>query len=139
MRLTLIVVSIASLMSGCALRPRYADFVTAKTAGKEVTFVVIDADTQKPVPNARVEVSELKNRLQVTTAADGTFKLPVEKKYLEENPVFVVTLPKGFENYRVALAPPPAPVEPVVAPPEVPATEPVPAALPDAGMPASNG
>ena len=137
MRLTLLVVSIASLMSGCALRPRYADFVTAKTAGKEVTFVVTDAATHKPVPNARVEVSELKNRLQVTTAADGTFKLPVEKKYLEENPVFVVTLPRGFETYRVALAPPP--VEPVVAPAEVPAAEPVPAALPDAGVPASNG
>ncbi len=137
MRLTLIVVSIASLMSGCALRPRYADFVTPKTAGKEVTFVVTDADTHKPVPNARVEVSELRNRIQVTTAADGTFKLPVDKKYLEENPVFVVTLPKGFETYRVTLAPPPP--EPVVAPPEVPSTEPVPAAVPDAGLPASNG
>ena len=135
MRLTLLVVSVASLTSGCALRPRYADFVTPMTAGKEVTFVVTDANTNRPVPNARVEVSELRNRIQVTTAADGTFKLPVDKKYLEENPVFVVTLPRGFETYRVALAPPP-PVEPAR---EVPSTEPAPAAVPDAGMPASNG
>lgn len=144
MRLTLIVVSIASLMSGCALRPRYADFVTPKTAGKEVTFLVIDADTNKPVPNARVEVSELRSRIQVTTGPDGSFKLPVERKYLEENPVFLVTLPRGVVTYRVTLAPPPPPpppaaVEPVVAPPEAPASEPVPGSVLDAGMPASNG
>jgi hypothetical protein len=123
----------ALLISGCALRPRYADFVTPTTAGKEVTFLVTDAATHQPVPNAKIEVSELKNKLSVTTGADGTFKLPVEKKYLDENPVFLVTLPKGFEEYRVALAPLPA-----VESPDAPRGPPPPAleALPDAG---SNG
>ena len=130
MRLALFVFVVAGLISGCALRPRYADFVTPTTAGKEVTFVVTDAATKLPVPNAKIEVSELKNKLSVTTGADGTFKLPVDKKYLEENPVFVVTLPKGSAAYVVTLAP--LPVE--VGPP--------PAGLdasPDAGLPASNG
>lgn len=140
MRLILIVSSVAVLASGCALRPRYADFVTSKTEGKEVTFLVTDAVTHQPVPNAKVELSELRSRINVTTSAEGTFKVPVEKKYLDENPVFVVTLPKGFQQYQLALAPPPAPkaVQPVEAPPVAP---PAPAieAAPDAGLPASNG
>lgn len=143
MRLTVIVSCVALLISGCALRPRYADFVTSKTTGKELTFLVTDADTAKPVPNAKVEVSELRNKVSVTTGADGTFKLPVEKKYLDENPVFVVTLPKGVVQYRLALAPlPVTPVEPVIAPPvgpPPPALETMPDATPDAGAPASNG
>jgi hypothetical protein len=122
------------LTAGCALRPRYGDFVNAKTEGKEVSFVVIDADSGKPVPGAKVEVSELKNRVQVTTGADGVFKLPVEKKYLDENPLFVVTLPKDVVHYRVELVKP-APVAPTPAPVEVPAPAPVEAA--DAGV--SNG
>jgi len=117
------------LSAGCALRPRYGDFVNAKTEGKEVSFVVIDADSGKPVPGAKVEVSELKNRVQVTTGADGVFKLPVEKKFLDENPLFVVTLPKDVTKYRVELVRP----APVVPPVEAPA--PVEAA--DAGV--SNG
>ena len=127
MRLTFLASLIAFLLSGCALRPRYADFVTSKTSGKEVTFVVTDLQTHQPVPNAKIDVSELRNRITVTTGPDGTFKLPVEKKYLDENPVFVVTLPKGVERYQVALAPLPAPVEEVSPPPA------------DAGTPASNG
>jgi len=122
------------LSAGCALRPRYGDFVNAKTEGKEVSFVVIDADSGKPVPGAKVEVSELKNRVQATTGADGVFKLPVEKKYLDENPLFVVTLPKDVVHYRVELVRA-APVVPPPAPVEVPAPAPVEAA--DAGV--SNG
>lgn len=136
MRLVLIASVLALAVAGCALRPRYGDFVTSKTEGKELTFVVIDTDTNQPVPNAKVEVSELKNRLMLTTGADGTFKLPVEKKYVDENPVLVVSLPKGVSAYRVEVArpppPPPAPVEPPVAP------EPAPAPVEDAGVP-SNG
>jgi hypothetical protein len=143
MRLFVLCVSVAAALSGCALRPRYGDFVTSKTAGKEVTFVVTDAATSKPVPNAKIELSELRNRIQVTAGPDGTFKVPVEKKYLDENPVFVVTLPKGFEQYRLSLAAPPAaPVEaPAPAPVAPPAPAPAPAieAAPDAGTPASNG
>ena len=138
MRLTLFVFVAALLISGCALRPRYADFVSPTTAGKEVTFLVTDAATKLPVPNAKIEVSELKNKLSVTTGPDGTFKLPVEKKYLEENPVFVVSLPKGFEEYRLALAP--LPVSPIEVGGDAPQGPPPPALepRPDAGSPASN-
>lgn len=138
MRLIVLVVC-AALLGGCALRPRYTDFITGQTASKEVTFLVTDAATSKPVPNARVEVSELKNRLQLITDADGAFKLPVERKYLEENPIILVTLPKGFERYRLVLAPlPAAPVEDA---PSAPQGPPPPAleSTPDAGTPASNG
>lgn len=138
MRLIVFVSCVAVLISGCALRPRYADFVTSKTTGKDITFVVTDAATGSPVPNAKIEVSELRNKLSVKTGADGTFKLPVDKKYVDENPVFVVTLPKGFEEYRLAVSLPPPSPEPVEAPPVGP---PPPAleAIPDAGAPASNG
>ena len=136
MRQTLLVLFAAVLATGCALRPRYADFVTAKTAGKEVTFLVLDAATHQPVPNAKIEVSEQKNRISVTTGADGTFTLPVDRKYLDENPVFAVTLPKGVDQYTVTLAPlPAAPVENAPVGPPAPALE----MTPDAGMPASNG
>ena len=133
MRLALFAAAVALLVSGCALRPRYADFVSAKTEGKEVTFVVTDAATGKPLPGAKIEVSELKNRVTVTSGADGTFKLPVEKKFIDENPVFVVTVPKGVEQYTVKLAPPPAPPAPVAAPVEAPAAA-APEAV-DAGTP----
>ena len=136
MRLTLLVMAV--LASSCALRPRYSDFVSSKTAGKDITFVVTDAATNAPVPGAKIEVSELRNKVSVTTGADGTFKLPVEKKYLEENPVFVVTLPKGFEEYRLSVAP--LAVSPVEGTGSAPQGPPAPALEPvDAGMPASNG
>jgi nucleoid-associated protein YgaU len=147
MRQLLVAILFAALLGGCALRPRYADFITAKTEGKEVTFQLLDADTKKAVPGAKIEVSELRSRINVTTAADGTFTLPVDKKLVSDNPVFVVSLPAGVLRSEVRLAPAPAPVAPVEAPP-APAAAPVepapveaPPAAPeavDAGVP-SNG
>ena len=135
MRLFLIAGLFAASLSACSLRPRYADFVTASTVGKEARFVVTDAATNQPVPGAKVEVSEGKTRVAVTTAADGTFSLPVDKKYVDENPVMVVTLPRGFEQYRVSLAGPVAPpAEQLIPPPVAPPLE-----GQDAGVPPSNG
>lgn len=145
MRFSLYGCVVALLATGCALRPRYGDFVTAKTEGKELSLVVIDAETTRPVPGAKVEMSELKNRLNFTTGADGTFKVPVDKKYLSENSIFVVTLPPDVTRYRLELAravppaPPPTPnvpAEPMPAPVER-APEAAPEAA-DAGVP-SNG
>ena len=134
MRSTLFVCVVALLVSGCALRPRYADFVTAtKSDARDVTFLLVDAHTTMPVANAKVELSELKNRVIVNTAADGTFKVPLEKKYIDENPVFVVTLPKDVTHYKLMLAPYAAPPPTVVAPTPV-----MPEAV-DAGTPPSNG
>jgi hypothetical protein len=109
---------LALLATGCALRPRYADFVSEATPGPQSLFVLTD-EAGQPLPGVTVELSELRNRVVVTTAADGTFALPVDKRYLKENPVLVVRLPAGVMGYTVSLAPPPAPP---------PAPEPSPAA-----------
>lgn len=133
--------------SGCALRPRYAEFITATTEGAERTFRLTDADTGAPLAGVKVELSENKTRLTRTTAKDGTFTLPVDKKYVSENPVFVVALPAGVKGYGLTVMTPPAPapvapVAPVETPvpaPEAPAVAPAPAMdAADAGVP-SNG
>ncbi|MCU0698298.1 MAG: hypothetical protein MUC96_17480 [Myxococcaceae bacterium] len=129
--------AVVLLAQGCALRPRYRDFVTAKTEGKQVQLQLTDG-VGAPVPNAKVELSEWKNRLQLTTAADGTFTLPVEKKYLDENPVLVVQVPVGVSAYAVALwtpPPPPAPVVPATPPGELPPPAPAPAPSPTGTTP----
>ncbi|MBL8912909.1 MAG: hypothetical protein JNM17_19605 [Archangium sp.] len=139
-QLILSVCLLGLLATGCALRPRYGDFVTAKTEGKELALVVIDTATTRPVPGAKVELSELKNRLNLTTASDGTFKVPVEKKYLDENSIFVVTLPKDVTGYRIELAraspPPPPPTPNTDTPPANPTAPAAPEAV-DAGTPAN--
>lgn len=138
MRLSALVLGVLLAVSGCALRPRYNDFITKQTTGKEARFVVIDTDTNKPVVGAKVEVSENKNRIIATSDAEGTFVLPVEKKYLDENSLFIVTLPKGVTSYKVLLhkAVEPAPVAPVETPAPVEVAPVVDAT--DAGVPASN-
>jgi hypothetical protein len=135
----LVLASSLVLLAGCALRPRYADFVSPTTPGEKVTFLLTDEGSGKPMPNVPVELSENKNRVRVTTGADGTFTLPVDKKYLVENPVIVVTVPRGVSGYKLSMvtepAPKPAPVEPAA--PEAPAAAPSPA--PATGTPPSNG
>jgi hypothetical protein len=139
MRSSLYFAVFALLLAGCALRPRYADFVTLNTQGKEAVFLLIDPATKLPIANAKIEVSENRSRINVTTAADGSFKLPVDKKYVDENPVFAVTLPKGYTEYVVQLAPPaPVPMAPPPVP-NVPAAPVAPVETVDAGTPASNG
>lgn len=143
MRLSLLL--LVALSASCALRPRYKDFVTAKTEGKQVQVLVTDANGA-PLPNVKVEMSELKNRVTFTSAADGTFALPVEKKYLDENPVLVLQLPPGSNAYALALAPPPlpelkpAPAEPSVPPPpQSPEAPPLPVPAPTTPAPATGG
>lgn len=132
MRAARIVVSsflVVGLSSSCALRARYRDFVTPKTEAKEVQLLVTDAQGAA-LPNVKVELSEWKNRLVLTSAADGRLTMPVEKKYLDENPVLVVQVPPGTTQYTLALAPPPLPPPaPVMPPPALP-TDPAPAADP---------
>jgi hypothetical protein len=128
MRGLLPVVMVLGLSSSCALRPKYRDFVSSKTTSKDVALQVTDG-AGAPLPNVKVELSEFKNRLQLTTGADGVVRLPVEKKYLDEDPVLVVQVPVGVQAFTVALAPPPPP-----APEQAPAT-PVPADAPPAGVP----
>ena len=103
MRLILLSCGAALLLFGCPLRPRYADFVSGKTEeGKEVAFLVTDADTGQPVPNAQIELGEQRGRVTASTDVDGIFKVPFDKKYVDGNPVFVITLPKGVIHYRLS-------------------------------------
>lgn len=122
-RIVLSSVLVVGLSSSCALRARYRDFVTPKTEGKDVQLLVTDGQGAA-LPNVKVELSEWKNRLVLTSAADGRLTLPVEKKYLDENPVLVVQLPAGTSQYALALAPPPP--APIMAPPALP-VDPAPA------------
>jgi hypothetical protein len=124
MRLIAGSVVVVLLLAGCTLRPRYADFINAKTEGAVATFVIVDADRSIPIAGAKIEIGELKNRVNVTSGADGTFTLPVDKKYSDENSIFSVTLPRGLAHYKILLAPQEAPSVPEVL---------------DAGEPASNG
>lgn len=129
MRAIVLILVVAS--TSCALRPRYRDFVSASTEGKQVQLLVTDG-AGVALPNVKVELSELKNRVQLTSGADGTLSLPVEKKYLDENPVLVVQVPQGQRSFVLALAPPPLPAPPplIIEPPAVPestqSTEPTP-------------
>ncbi|MBL8934304.1 MAG: hypothetical protein JNM69_07115 [Archangium sp.] len=120
-RLLLSSMLVVGLSSSCALRARYRDFVTPKTEGKDVQLLVTNGQGAA-LPNVKVEMSEWKNRLVMTSAADGRLSMPVDKKYLDENPVLVVQLPPGTSQYTLALAPPPLPPPPpVMAPPALPA------------------
>jgi len=135
------VVVVSGLGSSCALRPRYRDFVTPQTEAKSVQLLVTDG-AGAPMPNVKVELSEFKNRVALTSAADGTFALPVDKKYLDENPVLVLLLPPGTSKYELALAPPPLPPAPPAMPvPALPASEspPAPSPPPPAPEPATTG
>ena len=55
MRLGLFTVCVALVLAGCVLRPRYGDFIDKNTSGSKVDFIIIDTDTNQPVPGAKVE------------------------------------------------------------------------------------
>lgn len=121
----LLVASSLLLLAGCALRPRYADFVSPTTTGDQVTFLLTEKGTGRPLPAINVEVGELKHRVRVTTSADGTFSLPVDASLLKDNPVIVVSVPRGVTGYELVLVTGPAPAAPQA--PAAPATPEAPA------------
>lgn len=99
-----IAIIVLALSTGCALRPRYRDFITETSVGPQRKFVLYQKDSDATLPGVKLEMSEWKNKFSVTTAADGTFSLPVDKKYLDENPVLVVSLPAGVAEYEIVAA-----------------------------------
>ena len=101
MRRLFLTVLVLAVSSGCALRPRYRDFVTETTPGPEAKLVLFEKDSDRKLGGVKLEMSEWKNRVSVTTGPDGSFSLPVDKKYLDENPVLVVTLPAGISGYEI--------------------------------------
>ena len=124
MRRLLMVTALAALC-GCALRPTYKSYVTPDAKGKELKLLLVEKATGQPMPNVKIEMSEWKNRFTTTTAADGTFSLPVEKRYLDENPVLVVSVPVGVQGYELRAVAPPGPVPAPVAPEAAGTNEPV--------------
>lgn len=133
MRRILVVASSFLLLAGCALRPRYADFVSPATPGDTVTLRLTEKDSGKPLAGVAVEVGELKSRVRVTTGADGTFSLPVDPRLLADNPVILVTLPRGVSGYDLAIVTAPGPSAPQA--PRAPET----AAPPAPAAPPANG
>lgn len=140
-RLVLLAASLL-LVAGCALRPRYADFVSPTTPGDSVTFVLTEKEKGEPLAGVDVEVGENKQRVRVKTGPDGTFSLPVSASFVKDNPVLVISLPRGVSGYDLEVvhravpvspppeAPAPAPASPAPAPPPAPASPEAPASPP---------
>ncbi len=97
--LALTVAALVLVLAGCALRPRYGEFVTPQTVGPSVALQLVSADV--PVAGATVEFGEYRNKVTLTTDAEGGFSLPVDKKYFADNPILVVNAPKGVGRTRV--------------------------------------
>ena len=89
----------AFVLAGCALRPRYGDFVNAETPGPTVALQLISEDA--PVSGAVVEMGEYRNKVTVVTDAQGGFSLPVDKKYVADNPILAINAPKGVGRTHV--------------------------------------
>ncbi len=99
--LTLLCLS-GCFITSCALRPRYEDltsrFVPQDSPRSEVLIQVLDRN-DVPVPGARIEIGD-RVRFKTTTDNDGIFRLPVDKKYRDENALVVVVLPQGVRGYK---------------------------------------
>jgi len=106
-------------MSACALRPRYEEltqrFVPQEGKVSEVEVQVLDRN-DAPVPGARIEIGE-RNRIKTVTDDRGIFRLPVDKKYSDENGLVVVLLPPGVRGYQLVAPRPRVPPPPDLPPP----------------------
>jgi hypothetical protein len=116
----------AMVLVGCALRPRYAEFVSKETTAP-VKLQVVEKRSGAPVPGASIEVGEFRGRVSVKTDADGYFLLPVDKKLLDENSLIVITAP-GYGQTTVVVASAGAP--PAATLPEPVVTESAPLPVP---------
>ncbi len=111
-------------LAGCALRPRYGEFL-GKESTEAVRLQVVEKSSGVPVAGAAVEVGEtLRGKMLVKTDANGVFLLPVDKRLMEDNALIVVTAPAGVGRVKVLRAEDAA--APVALPPLV--IDPVPAA-----------
>jgi len=97
------------VLSACALRPRYQD-IAKDAEPPELVMQVVDRNNA-PVPGARIELGD-RARFKATTDENGMFKLPIDKKYTDENALVVVVLPKGVKGYKLVAKSPRAPEPP---------------------------
>ena len=110
-----LIVAAALALSGCALRPRYAEFVGKETK-EPVKLQLLEKKSGTGVADATIELGE-RNKLTVKTDAQGFFTLPVEKRFIDDNALLVVNAPAGVGRTEVVVAP-------VVAPPSTPEAPP---------------
>ena len=126
LRSVVVVGALVLLSTGCALRPRYQEFVTADrlkdTATPSVSLTVTDPSTGQPLAGAKVEIGEFPKKFSAVTGADGLVNVPLDKRYHADNAIIAVTLPKGVSRYKLAPTP--------VASPDA-----APASVADAGAP----
>ncbi|RKG75606.1 hypothetical protein D7W79_19925 [Corallococcus exercitus] len=141
LRRNLLTVALLSttLLSACALRPRYNDIVQANgtTALQENQLVVLrvmDAATGKPVKGVKVLGGEYRNHLNATSDENGEISLQLDPGLVKENPLVEIVLPKGVRRYKLQVVPSgqaPAPEgEPINAPAAQPSTTPEPSTTP---------
>lgn len=103
MRSFLFVFAVVAL-AGCALRPRYAEFIGKETKDP-VRLQLLQTNSEQAVPNALVEVGETRSKVSLRTDAQGYFTLPVDKRFIDDNALIVVTAPPGVGRTKVVLAP----------------------------------
>jgi hypothetical protein len=98
---------ISLLLGACAMRPRYQEltsrFVAEDPSRSEIVLQVLDG-SGAPVPGARIEVDGVRNRFKAVTDPNGFFRLPIDKKYSDENGLVVVVLPPGVKGYQFVTA-----------------------------------
>jgi hypothetical protein len=109
---SVLIALLALTATGCALRPRYGDFVTKETTAP-VKVLLVEKKSGTPVAGAAIELGE-RSKVVVKTEADGTATLPLEKRFLDDNALLVVNAPAGVGLTEMSVAP----VAPPVAQPE---------------------
>jgi hypothetical protein len=103
-------------LAACALRPRYNDLVQAGGQSSErekVVLVFVDPSTSKPIQGLKIQVGERKDRVTLTTDANGRVALPVSEALRRDNPLVTVERPDGALGYSFG----PEPVQ-TIYPPE---------------------
>jgi hypothetical protein len=91
----------ALVSQSCALRPRFNDLVSKDEAAKELRFQLVNAETREPIAGASVEMGDGPNKIKAISDAQGIVKLPVGKKYRDDNAVIGVSLAAGLPRYEL--------------------------------------
>lgn len=100
----------SGLLSACVPRPYYRQVLPPDVAQlqpaqaqaqglTEVTLRVVEPESGRPIPGARVSASGFRGRANALSDAEGLVRLPVTPDLLAENPLVEVLLPKGVKHY----------------------------------------
>ncbi|AKJ07973.1 hypothetical protein ATI61_107413 [Archangium gephyra] len=97
------------LLSACALRPYYRqvlppDLSAMKPAavqgkGEVVRLRVVEPETERPIPGARIFLSTNRGRVSLVSDMEGLVQMPLTPELLAENPLVEVVPPAGVSGY----------------------------------------